>query len=127
MYPSPSSLARVKLFETRRNWSGNTVHATIVTIPQCSRTQCGEKGAMRTQKFLHFATGHPPEGRGVAFTAFLSRAFGIGATVAALSVVCGMLLHGLAAAAYPQQSPSGSVSVVQPGAPGTPSRRLPAS
>src|ERR1700733_13808361 len=104
MYPSPSSVAGVKLFETRRNWSSNTVHATIVTIPQCSRTQCGEKGAMRTQQFLPFATRQPAERPGVAFTAVLSRAFGIGATVAALSVVCGMLLHGLAAAAYPQQS-----------------------
>jgi uncharacterized protein (DUF305 family) len=82
---------------------------------------------MRTLQFLPFATRQPVERPGVALTAVLSRAFGIGATVATLSVVCGMLLHGLAAPAYAQESPPGSVSVVQPGAPGTPSRRLPAS
>jgi uncharacterized protein (DUF305 family) len=57
----------------------------------------------------------------------LSRASGIGATVAGFSVLYGVLLNGLATAGYAQQTPSGTVSVVQPGAPGTPSRRLPSS
>jgi hypothetical protein len=79
------------------------------------------------QQHLRFATRQPVECPGVALSAVFSRAFGMGATMAGLSVVYGLLLHGLATSAYGQQSPSGSVSVVQPGAPGTPSRRLPAS
>jgi uncharacterized protein (DUF305 family) len=122
MHPSPSSVAGERLLKTRQNWSGNIGHATIVTIPNAV-----VKGAMRTLQHLHFATRQPLERPGGALTDVLLRAFGIGATVTVLSVVCGMLLHGLPAAAYAQESPSGSVSVVQPGAPGTPSRRLPAS
>ena len=55
---------------------------------------------MRTLQHLHFATRRPVESPGVALSAVLSRAFGIGATVAALSVAYGMLLHGLATPAY---------------------------
>jgi uncharacterized protein (DUF305 family) len=82
---------------------------------------------MQTLQHLHFATRQSVESPGVTLSAVFSRAFGMGATMAGLSVVYGLLLHGLATPAYGQQSPSGSVSVVQPGAPGTPSRRLPAS
>ena len=37
MHPSSSSVAGAKLLKTSQNWSGNTVHATMVTTPQCGR------------------------------------------------------------------------------------------
>ncbi len=82
---------------------------------------------MQTLQHLPFTTRQPVQRSGAALTAVLLRTFSIGAAVATLSVVCGMLLQGLATPARAQQSPSGSVSVIQPGAPGTPSRRLPAT
>ncbi len=98
------------------------MHATIATIPAS-----GGEGGMQTLQHLHFTARQRVESPGFPLTDILSRACGVGATVAGFTVIYGVLLHGLATAGYAQQSASGSVSVVQPGAPGTPSRRLPPS